>query len=60
MWGIQIVGDSEQVGAWGWGFEVRNGGEMGEEIGGVGSGGRENGKKEKRGELREGEGYKTR
>lgn len=41
MWGIQIVGDSEQVGAWGWGFEVRNGGEMGEEMRGVGSGGRE-------------------
>ena len=44
----------------GWGCKVRNGGEMGEEIGGVGSGGRENGKKKKRGELREGEGYKTR
>ena len=28
---------------------------MGEEIGGVGSGGRENGMKEKRGELREGD-----
>ena len=41
MWGIQIVGDSEQVGAWGWGFEVRNGGGMGK-MRGVGSGGRKN------------------